>query len=55
MYSKHTCVYIYIHTHTHALCVLVKTAEVDEYFHGNRFLFLPETIKAIFKISYNCK
>lgn len=29
----------------------IKTAEIGVYFHGNKSLYLPETIKAIFKIT----
>lgn len=34
------------------VCVFIKTAEIDVYFHGHKSLFLPETIKLVFKISY---
>lgn len=29
-----------------------KDSEIGVYFHGNKSLYLPETIKAIFKISH---
>ena len=45
MYSK----YIYI------VCVFIKIAEIDVYFHSNKSLFLPVTIKVIFRISYYCE